>query len=249
MSQRPSKLRIWWQRQGRPAKIVIGCIGIPFIAIVLFVCSAATAGVLGLTGQPTPTAVLSTPTSAQQAHTTKPTPTAKPKPAPTSQPAHVPATNGPAVLGGTLGAFVAKYGQPNDHTQAKANLYHFQRHAGSNIDFLIIMIDTGTQKVINITAQASDVQPAGWSTSQATTICSGFFPPDAVYQSQVTLSNGTGYDKIYYSASLANVFPASEFSDASQNPVKPGTFDVQYLTKSNNTIDSCNILPGTSQTQ
>jgi hypothetical protein len=57
--------------------------------------------------------------------------------------------------------------------------------------------------------------------------------------------------KIYYSASLANLFPASSFTDAEQNMVKPGMFDVQvlYEDSSETMVNSCSIIIGEQQTK
>src|SRR5712692_5904210 len=50
-------------------------------------------------------------------------------------------TSGPPLLGATLGAFVATYGQPNDQSSPSLGEYHFQRYPGSLLDFLRIMTD------------------------------------------------------------------------------------------------------------
>ncbi len=144
---------------------------------------------------------------------------------------------------------MAKYGQPNDHSTPSGGLYHFQRYSGSNLDFLIVQTDAAdgavyAQRAEGVTAQAPD---AGWNQQEASVACAAFLPRDAVYKRQVGLTNG--YDKIYFSASVAKLFPASAFTDASNNQVQTGLFDAQYLYKSGTTIDSCDILIGTEQTQ
>jgi hypothetical protein len=185
-----------------------------------------------------------------------PTPKPTPKPKPTAVPARTtPKTpvSTPPILGTDLSIFTAKYGKPNDHSTASTGSYHYQRYSGSNIDFLILqtdLVDAGyDQKVEWVTVNASD-RGNGWTTQQADTTCAPFFPSDAVYKSQVPLSNG-GYDKIYYSASLAHLFPAPAFTDANTNQVKAGTFDVEYITQSGSgsNIGACSILIGTQQTQ
>ncbi|GAC1478850.1 MAG: hypothetical protein NVS2B12_33480 [Ktedonobacteraceae bacterium] len=162
----------------------------------------------------------------------------------------MPAGSAPSapILGANINAFIARYGPPDNHTNTKAGLYHFRRYPGSNIDFLILLVDTNTHLVENVDVNASDVPGQGWTSDQANTPCSAFFPSDAVYQSQVPITIGTGYDKIYFSASLAHVLPAATFEDAQQNSVKPGMFDAQYLGTSSD-ISSYNILPAISQTQ
>ena len=161
----------------------------------------------------------------------------------------------PPILGVDIGTFTAKYGQPNDHSTISTGSYHFQRYSSSNIDFLIIQTDLVgggiyTKRVEWVTANASDTGD-GWSPQQADTICTQFFPSDAVYKQEVPISGSSGYDKIYYSASLASLFPASAFTDASQNQVKAGMFDAEYLTQSasDSNINSCSIMIGTQQAQ
>lgn len=189
--------------------------------------------------------------------TPRPTETPTPTPSPTPIPTPTLAVSGPPILGADIRTFISKYGQPNDHSTVNTGSYHFQRYSDSNIDFLIIQTDptdgsTYTKLVDWVTANASDAgSDAGWSQQQADTTCSQFFPPDAVYKNQVPLSDNSGYDKIYYSASLASVFPTSAFTDASQKQVQAGLFDIQYLTKSasDSNIVSCSIMIGTQQTQ
>ncbi len=38
---------------------------------------------------------------------------------------------------------------------------------------------------------------------------------------------------IYFSATLAKEFTPDQFTDANQNPVKPGLFDINYLYNDN----------------
>jgi hypothetical protein len=158
-------------------------------------------------------------------------------------------TSGPALVGGDLGAFVAHYGQPNGHSTPDGGFFNFQRYPGSNRDFLIAQTDAAdggvyAQRVEGVTAQAPD---AGWLQQEASTTCAAFFPRDAVYQREVGLVNG--YDKIYFSASLARLFPASAFTDASDDQIQAGLFDVRYLYQSNTIIGSCGISIGTEQTE
>ena len=187
------------------------------------------------------------------------TPTATAKPTvkltqPLNNPTPMTAQAGPTTLGQPLSHFIAQYGQPNDHTDTSAGSYHFRSYGGSNIDFLIIHTDildgsSYSQSIYGISVQASD---AGWTESNADANCDVFLPQDSVYKSQILTSFGGNYDKIYYSPSLANLFPASEFYDADQNPVKAGTFDVLYIVKSQSdptTIVGCDIGLGTQGTK
>lgn len=76
-------------------------------------------------------------------------------------------------------------------------------------------------------------------------ICGAFFPQDAVFEQRVERVGG--YDIIYFSASVAKLFPTTAFTDFNNNQVQAGLFDVLYLYRADMTIDSCNILIGTSQ--
>jgi hypothetical protein len=93
-----------------------------------------------------------------------------------------------------------------------------------------------------------DAPNTGWSTTQANQMCGVFYPRDAVYKRQVSVQGG--YDKIYFSQSLASLFPASSFVDVQQNPVKAGYFDVMFLYRdsSDTAIDDCDMLIGEQQT-
>lgn len=174
--------------------------------------------------------------------------TATVKPAPTQN--NLIATTGPTLLGSSLSNFVGEYKQPNDHTDAKGGLYHFQRWAGSNIDYLIVgtdLTDKGySDKVESITVQSSDNRANPAIIKAA---CESYMPTDATYKKQVAITTGTGYDKIYSSASLAHLFPADAFDDNTNAQTTPGFFDVQYLIRSDGSIDSCTIQIGTQQTQ
>jgi hypothetical protein len=163
----------------------------------------------------------------------------------------VASNNGPALLGSTISTFFAQYGQPNSHTNVKNGMYHWQKYADSNVDEYIIQTDIFDQGayapvVLSITVNADN---NGWDAATTKSMVGRFLPRDAAYKSQVELPNGNGYDKIYYSATLAKQFPSSEFTDVQQNPIKAGTFDVQCLTNPDRTINDCTIQVGTQQTQ
>src|ERR1700694_2531336 len=68
-----------------------------------------------------------TPTSVPVTPSPIATPTIPPTPSPTIQAKPVPTTAivGPAVLGSSLAAFIAAYGQPGDHTDKANGSYHF----------------------------------------------------------------------------------------------------------------------------
>lgn len=162
-------------------------------------------------------------------------------------------TSGPAVLGGLLGAFVRKFGPPNDHSDPSFDSYTFKRYPSSNSDYLRIVGDIGAGKqwspyVYLIVVSAPPHQPWDGATADAT--CSSFLPLDARYVSQMLdidrQGNLQGANIIYYSAALKDILPAAQFNDAQQNPVERGLLDVYYSFAggNENTIDECTLTPG-----
>jgi hypothetical protein len=186
-------------------------------------------------------------TSSTQGATSPTSPTSKPTTQATT--GSNPTSSAP-VLGGGLSAFTTKYGQPNNHSVPASGLYHFKQYPVSNLDFLIVNTDLAdgsayANRVESITAQAPD---AGWSQQEATAACAAFLPPDAVYKQQINLTYG--YDNIYSSASLAQLFPSLDFVDVNGKQVQAGLFDVQYLYQhGTKNIVSCSFMIGTQQTQ
>lgn len=155
------------------------------------------------------------------------------------------ATHGTPRLGAPLTDFVGKYGQPNDHSSAGQP--HFLRSNTSNVDGLILSNLYGPN-VDSVTVQR--INNETWTMSQAQAVCLAYAPADAHKVRQVSLTNSTGIDVLYTSAQLAHAgFPASAFTDANQNPVAAGTFDVQYLTNTDGSVDSCSLMLGAQQTQ
>lgn len=159
-------------------------------------------------------------------------------------------TSGQAVLGGDLAAFIARYGRPNDHSAPASGLYRFQSYPGSNLDALAVTTDLTDGSVYAGRAESVTVQApaAAWSQQQAGAACAAYFPRDAVYKQQIALADG--YDRIYYAASLAQLFPVSAFADFNGKQVQPGLFDVHYVYRpGTKMIASCGLLIGTQQTQ
>ena len=160
----------------------------------------------------------------------------------------------PAVLGGTLSAFIAKFGQSNDHSSN--GMPHFQRCSSTNVDQLILSqmsLENTLGPIISIVAQACT--STSWHLAQATAVCLSYFPSDAKYLRSVQIAGTQGQfasvDKIYYSATLAHVFAADNFTDVNGKSVQPGLFDVDYRPNSNNDtsyVDSCTIRLGIRQT-
>lgn len=161
--------------------------------------------------------------------------------------------SGIAILGAQLSAFVTKFGKQNDHSSP--GQIHLARCGNTNTDQLIL-----TQlPALSTTGPVTSILYAScstWTVSTAQSLCSKFFPADAVYQKTVTIpgsiSHFPAFDKIYYSATLAHEFAASNFIDANKNQVQPGLFDANYLyenTSDTTHIGSCNVQLGTRQTQ
>lgn len=160
------------------------------------------------------------------------------------------AVNDSATLGSDISTFIARYGRPNDHSVPGYGLYYFKRYPESNTDFLIITDDTGDGGVYATRAEDVTVQAPrtdtgyGWTQEQAGVICGAFFPHDAVFQRRVVRFDG--YDTIYFSASVAKLFPTTAFTDFNNNQVRAGLFDVLSLYGVGATIASCDILIGTA---
>jgi hypothetical protein len=159
----------------------------------------------------------------------------------------------PAVLGAQLSVFTAKFGQQNDHSSPGRP--HLARCGNSNVDQLIlsqISSNSSTGPITSILYASCST----WTVSMAESLCSTFFPIDAVYQKTVTIpgspSHFPSFDKIYYSAILAHEVATDNFTNANRNPVEPGLFDANYLYENENDtshIGSCKVQLGTQQTK
>lgn len=104
------------------------------------------------------------------------------------------------------------------------------------------------QQIDDITVQSPD-QANGFTVSEAEARCMVFAPADAHFKQKIPYGDGTGYDMIYISSTLAKEFPASEFMDGNSNQIAAGTFDVSYLYANNKTgIGSCDMITGETQT-
>jgi hypothetical protein len=254
----------WYRARSRRTQIIIA------VVIILFILFGIISALTPQTPSQDTTAAPTQQATQQDAQSQAPVAGAcgsncGPPPAPTQAPAQPTATTQPsqaattvsspgqAVLGGPLSAFIDKFGQPNDHSVAYGP--HLARCNGSNIDELLLSQLSSQQTAGPITSILFQTCPGtDNSVSTVEAECSAFFPSDAVYQKTVTIVGSSSQlpasDKIYYSATLANEFSADNFTDANQNPVKPGLFDANYLYASDAShIDSCNIALGTQQTQ
>lgn|SRR6266699_3130932 len=173
---------------------------------------------------------------------------------PSASPTPIRPVAGPAVLGGQIGAFVKKFGDPNSHSDPSFDSYSFRRYNASNVDYLRVVGDAGDGQqwmpyVYLIVASAPPHQP--WDSTSAEAICSSFLPMDAKYVSQL-LDIGKqgvtqGVNILYFSATLKTILPATQFNNAQHNPVQPGLLDIYYsfVNGSQNIIDGCTLTPGT----
>jgi len=237
--KRPSGFRNWFRTRSGKRKLGFGLIGVALLLCIFAVYTyVSSTEATKITPTPTPTTTGNT------------VAVASPSPARTVQPTPNSST---AILGAQLSTFTAKFGQQNDHSSP--GQMHLARCRNSNTDQLILSQSSSASTTGPITAILY-ASCSTWTVSTAESSCSIFFPADAVYQKTVTIpgsaSQFPAFDKIYYSATLAHEFAASNFTDANKNPVKPGLFDVSYLYENSNDtshIGSCNIQLGTKQTQ
>ena len=231
--------------------LVFDCFADIVLLIVIIIIAAVVTG-CSSSQATTPDATPSIQVHATTAPTALPThvSTEIPTVAPTAKPTQsgISATHGTPRLGSPLSDFIGAYGQPNDHSTPGSS-YHFLRGANSNIDGLIIAptLAISSQQIDDITVAATS--DLGWTLSDAANRCLAYAPTDARLKQRIPYADGTGYDVIYTSSSLAKLFPASEFTDASQNPVTPGTFDISYLYRGDQQhIDCCDLITGSQQT-
>ena len=200
--------------------------------VVVVALFAAVAGILHTHEQN------SVPTSTIQGKVTRPSsqptqtvdhPTAQPTSAPTQ--AAVSITQ--AILGADLSTFTAKYGQV---ITVQGGYYTFKANG-------IEVMFAGNDPPPYATRALAIVYnpPSGHllSVSDATNACAALSPSDAHYLYSLTLTGAV--ERVYFSASLAKQFPASEFVDGHLKATKPGTFGIvlNYGPGSNTQVASC----------
>jgi hypothetical protein len=236
--KRPSGFRHWFRIQPRKTKLGMGLI---VVAILLCIFAVYSYGSSIVATKVTPTPI----TSGNAGVVISPGATN----APTLQPA---SKSGTAILGAQVSTFTAKFGQPNDHSSP--GQIHLARCGNSNTDQLILSPLSAASTTGPI-ASILYAPCATWTVSMAESLCSTFYPTDAVYQKTVNIAGSASrfpaVVKVYYSATLAREFGADNFTDANKNTVKPGLFDASYLYENSNDtthVGSCNIQLGTRQT-
>jgi hypothetical protein len=158
---------------------------------------------------------------------------------PTSAPTQPGASITPAILGADLSTFIAKYGQV---IQVQGGYYTFKT---SGIEVMFAGNDPPPYATRALTIVYNPPNGHSLSINDATNACVALSPSDAHYQYSLTLTGASnqivGVEMVYFSASLAKQFPASEFVDGHRNATKPGTFGIvlNYGPGSNTQVASC----------
>jgi len=253
----------WLASKKRSTKFGLGCGAIFVILLLCTVSLAAYGSTLPkqvASPTPTPSAKNTSGGIVQTNPTTVPTPpptvtptqqstaTLQPTATPPTQPTATQAlrgstaTNGTPEIGSLMSDFIGKYGQPNDHSDATSK--HWMRSSNSNVDGLIVFASDGKDvDLVTLAAINGDV----WTQTSARDVCMAYTPTDAKKTNQIPLSTNNGYDVIYTSSLLASKFSADNFTDAKGNTAQPGTFDIQYLTNPDGSINSCSVGLGSQQ--
>jgi hypothetical protein len=148
----------------------------------------------------------------------------RPVPVLTAQPTALIAKAGPIILGGDIGAFIAKYGQPGSNSQPANGIYVFALYGKIHKNNLSVTTERG--RAFYILLQAPTEQ--GWDRAHAIKACLAFAPLEKVYKRSMTLDNSNGkpiaYQLVYISEALAPLFPASSFTDENGKQTSAGTF-------------------------
>ena len=206
------------------------------VALVVVVLFAAIAGIFHAHQNPAPASTTQVKVTQPSNQPTQPVdhPTAHP----TSAPAQPGASTTPAILGADLSTFITKYGQV---IQVQGGYYTFktggiEMMAGNDpppyaTRALAIVYNAPNGRLLSI--------------NDATNACVALSPSDAYYQYSLTLTGArnqiVGVERVYFSASLAKQFPASEFVDGHLKATKPGTFGIMlnYGPGSTTQVASC----------
>ena len=90
---------------------------------------------------------------------------------------------------------------------------------------------------------------ATWDISTAVATCLALAPSDAHYQRTITIASPPAIQRVYFSASLAPLLPANDFTDEQGNTDKPGTFGMVLTPDSSDSsrYDSCSVQAGLQQ--
>jgi hypothetical protein len=139
---------------------------------------------------------------------------------PASQPKQGSSGSSHPMLGSSLAAFSAAYGQPQvSNTQMSGYTFNWE---GGHSNLIVLFAD---KQAVDI---AITDPPHPWSQKEAIATCLGFAPSDAVFQKseKITSDSQPATERIYYSAQLATMLPSGDFIDANMTQTKPGTFSI-----------------------
>lgn len=150
-----------------------------------------------------------------------------------------------AVLGGTLQDFEARYGHLNSHSDPAHGAYYFAVYGNDKNDISLQFIYNAHTDGIIYGAPPSHM----WSYTDAKAACMGLMPSDATYQRKMTVfdpTTGQPQDEqlVYYSLSIAKLFPASAFDDEYGNQTKAGTIALILTHWDTNTYVQCVVQVG-----
>lgn len=207
------------------------------VALVVVVLFAAIAGIFHAHQSAAPAST--TRVKVTQPSNNQPTQPSRPTAHPTSAPTQSGAGTSPAILGADLSTFIAKYGQV---LQVQGGYYTFKT---SGIEVMLAGNSPPPYATRALTIVYNPPNGHLLSINDATNACVALSPSDAHYQYSLTLTGASnqivGVERVYFSASLAKQFPASEFVDGHLHATKPGTFGIvlNYGPGSNTQVASC----------
>ncbi len=157
--------------------------------------------------------------------------------APTTGPSiNIAPSSGPAIIGADVGAFVTRYGEPQE--ELGAGYFNYKDENGKI--YLNITIKNG-----RVNAVLDDIR-VDWTPAQAKSACMVFLPSDSTYERKYNVflaGSLSSVDYVYHSSYLASRFPAKDFTDENDHQTTLGTFElnVNYIT--DNTAD-CDVQVG-----
>ncbi len=180
-------------------------------------------------------------------------PTQAPTIAPTAKPQPV-ALGKQAVIGNTVAAFNAKYGNPTSHSSnGDGSITYSYGAVAKDIGQISVVTFPNSQRIFGIILAPSG---SSWDAVTAYTTCLTFDPEDSTVGTGHSVQDLTGTDVGLFqdgkSTELANSLPANDFiNQDSSSSVPPGTFSLlfSYVAGSNGTqADACSTVVGEEST-
>ncbi|MBV9708656.1 MAG: hypothetical protein JO125_14755 [Chloroflexi bacterium] len=165
---------------------------------------------------------------------------------PRKQATEVRVSAGPAILGADSNTFIAAYGQPNANSRPANGITRLALYNNPRRNDL--SVTTLGSKVFFVLLYAPPDQ--NWDQVRATNACLNFAPLDKIYKRSLTLYDPQGMplaiQRVYSSASLASVFPASKFIDENGAQTTAGTFGMvlNYALNAPTHFSSCSVQVG-----